>query len=124
MLKAEKEFIDPKNLSFIFLNILIFIIVQILFFYYVASGQYEEVVVGLSSLPIAYLERAPLENLAREKKLTAFKHNGFWQSMDTLREKELLEKCLDLLSIIVTCNEHGFANTNKASTAPALAVDS
>lgn len=61
MLKAEKEFIDPKNLSFIFLNILIFIIVQILFFYYIASGQYEEVVVGLSSLPIAYLEKAPLE---------------------------------------------------------------
>ena len=30
--------------------------------------------------------------IKQEKKLTAFKHNGFWQSMDTLREKELLEK--------------------------------
>ena len=39
-----------------------------------------------------FLERAPLENLAKDKKLTAFKHNGFWQSMDTLREKELLEE--------------------------------
>jgi len=46
----------------------------------------------LSDGDTTILERAPLENLAREKKLNAFKHNGFWQSMDTLREKELLEK--------------------------------
>ena len=46
----------------------------------------------LSDGDATILERAPLENLASEKKLTAFKHNGFWQSMDTLREKELLEK--------------------------------
>ena len=46
----------------------------------------------LSNNDATILERAPLENLAKEKKLTAFKHNGFWQSMDTLREKELLEK--------------------------------
>jgi len=37
------------------------------------------------------LERAPLETLAKEKKLTAFKHNGFWHSMDTLRDKNNLE---------------------------------
>lgn len=30
------------------------------------------------------LERKPLETLASEKKLTAFKHNGFWYPMDTL----------------------------------------
>ena len=29
--------------------------------------------------------------LAKEKKLTAFKHNGFWYSMDTLRDKKHLE---------------------------------
>ena len=38
------------------------------------------------------LERMPLETLAKENKLTAFKHNGFWYAMDTLREKKYLEK--------------------------------
>ena len=37
------------------------------------------------------LERSPLETLAKERKLTAFKHNGFWHSMDTLRDKKNLE---------------------------------
>jgi len=38
------------------------------------------------------LERTPLETLAKENKLTAFKHNGFWYPMDTLRDKNYLEK--------------------------------
>ena len=38
------------------------------------------------------LERAPLETLSKEQKLTAFKHNGFWFPMDTLRDKRHLEK--------------------------------
>jgi glucose-1-phosphate cytidylyltransferase len=37
------------------------------------------------------LEKSPLETLAKENKLTAFKHNGFWYPMDTLREKNHLE---------------------------------
>ena len=37
------------------------------------------------------LERTPLETLAKENKLTAFKHNGFWYPMDTLRERKHLE---------------------------------
>lgn len=37
-------------------------------------------------------EREPLENLAREGNLSAYSHRGFWQPMDTLREKQLLEK--------------------------------
>jgi glucose-1-phosphate cytidylyltransferase len=37
------------------------------------------------------LEREPLERLAEEGQLMAFRHTGFWQPMDTLREKELLE---------------------------------
>jgi len=37
------------------------------------------------------LERMPFETLAKEKKLTAFKHNGFWYPMDTLRDKKHLE---------------------------------
>jgi len=38
------------------------------------------------------LERTPLEVLAKENKLTAFRHSGFWYAMDTLREKKYLEK--------------------------------
>jgi len=37
------------------------------------------------------LERTPLEDLAKEQKLTAFKHDGFWHPMDTLRDKRQLE---------------------------------
>ena len=37
------------------------------------------------------LERMPLETLAKEHKLTAFKHYGFWHPMDTLRDKIHLE---------------------------------
>ena len=37
------------------------------------------------------LERTPLETLAKEKKLTAFRHDGFWYAMDTLRERKHLE---------------------------------
>jgi glucose-1-phosphate cytidylyltransferase len=38
------------------------------------------------------LEKKPLENLAKKNKLTAFRHKGFWHSMDTLRDKNHLEK--------------------------------
>jgi glucose-1-phosphate cytidylyltransferase len=37
-------------------------------------------------------EAAPLETLAREGQLIAYEHLGFWQPMDTLREKNLLEE--------------------------------
>lgn len=37
-------------------------------------------------------EREPLESLAAEKQLAAYKHNGFWRPMDTLRDKTLLEE--------------------------------
>jgi glucose-1-phosphate cytidylyltransferase len=33
------------------------------------------------------LERAPLENLARDGRLNAYKHAGFWKAMDTLKDK-------------------------------------
>ena len=38
------------------------------------------------------LERSPLETVAREGQLMAFRHSGFWQPMDSLREKQMLEK--------------------------------
>ena len=37
-------------------------------------------------------EREPMENLAKEKQLSAYKHDGFWQSMDSLRDKNVLEE--------------------------------
>ncbi|PGW84876.1 glucose-1-phosphate cytidylyltransferase [Bacillus cereus] len=39
-------------------------------------------------------EKEPLETIALEGELKAHRHNGFWQCMDTLRDKQLLEKLL------------------------------
>lgn len=36
-------------------------------------------------------EQEPMENLAKDGQLTAYKHTGFWQCMDTLRDKMVLE---------------------------------
>ncbi len=36
-------------------------------------------------------EQEPLTNLAKDSQLSAYKHDGFWQSMDTLRDKSVLE---------------------------------
>jgi glucose-1-phosphate cytidylyltransferase len=41
------------------------------------------------------LEREPLETLAKENKLFAFKHDGFWHPMDTLRDRNHLEHLWD-----------------------------
>lgn len=38
------------------------------------------------------LEKKPLETAAKMGELMAYKHDGFWQCMDTVREKEQLEK--------------------------------
>lgn len=40
-------------------------------------------------------EREPLENLAADGQLMAYKHESFWQCMDTLRDKKLLEQLWD-----------------------------
>ena len=37
------------------------------------------------------LERSPLEAISQEGQLMAFRHNGFWQCMDTKRDKDYLE---------------------------------
>jgi glucose-1-phosphate cytidylyltransferase len=37
-------------------------------------------------------EREPLERLAADGQLMAYRHNSFWQCMDTIRDKKLLEK--------------------------------
>ena len=41
-----------------------------------------------------YLEREPLEQMTKKKQLAAFKYEGFWQCMDTKRDKDKLDKIL------------------------------
>ncbi len=43
-------------------------------------------------------EREPLEKLAGEGQLSCYRHNGFWQCMDTMRDKEKLENLLSMNS--------------------------
>lgn len=38
------------------------------------------------------LEREPMEQLARDGQLVAYRHTGFWQMMDTIQEKRFLEE--------------------------------
>ena len=49
-------------------------------------------VLDLISDDLTIWEKEPLEKLARTKQLFAFKHQGFWQPMDTLRDKNYLEE--------------------------------
>lgn len=37
-------------------------------------------------------EQEPMENLAKQGQLSAYKHDGYWQSMDSLRDKNVLEE--------------------------------
>jgi glucose-1-phosphate cytidylyltransferase len=37
-------------------------------------------------------EREPLERLAREGELSAYQHRGFWQAMDTIRDRDALQR--------------------------------
>ena len=46
----------------------------------------------LSAEETCVLERTPLETLAHEGKLGIYKHNGFWQCMDTQRDHNMLEQ--------------------------------
>ena len=41
-----------------------------------------------------FLEKEPLEKVAKKNQLLAFKHYDFWQCMDTKRDKDYLEKIL------------------------------
>ena len=45
----------------------------------------------LSAEERCVLERTPMATLAREGKLGIYKHSGFWQCMDTQRDRGLLE---------------------------------
>jgi glucose-1-phosphate cytidylyltransferase len=58
-----------------------FFVINPKFFNYIKSDQ-------------TYLERGPLENITKIKQLAAYKHNGFWQCVDTKRDLILLNKIL------------------------------
>jgi glucose-1-phosphate cytidylyltransferase len=44
---------------------------------------------------MTHFEREPLERLAKDRQLMAFRHYSFWQCMDTIRDKRLLQKLWD-----------------------------
>ncbi len=44
---------------------------------------------------LKFLVTAPLENLAKDTQLQAFKHRGFWKPMDTLKDKQDLNEAWD-----------------------------
>ena len=52
----------------------------------------EPAVIDLIADDDTILEREPLETLAHKGQLQAYRHSGFWQCMDTLRDKQLLDK--------------------------------
>jgi glucose-1-phosphate cytidylyltransferase len=56
--------------------------------YYVFERQVLDYIDG----DVTTLEREPMERLAQERQLMAFRHEGFWQMMDTLQERNLLEE--------------------------------
>ena len=53
---------------------------------------FEPEVLDFISDDTTVLEREPLEKLAQRSDLMAYQHTGYWQSMDTLREKQALEE--------------------------------
>jgi len=59
--------------------------------FFVMSPKIFDLIDGDSSI----LEREPLESLAVNGQLGAFRHRGFWQPMDTLRDKRYLEELWD-----------------------------
>jgi glucose-1-phosphate cytidylyltransferase len=56
--------------------------------FFVASPSVLDLVDGADTI----WERGPLERLAADGELAAFQHDGFWQAMDTLRDKLYLEQ--------------------------------
>ena len=56
--------------------------------FFVFEPEVLELIQGDSTV----LERAPLEDLAKKEQLVAYRHHGFWQCMDTLRDKRYLDR--------------------------------
>ncbi len=41
------------------------------------------------------LEKSPLENLVKDNQLMAYEHSGYWQCMDTVRDRDALQSLWD-----------------------------
>jgi glucose-1-phosphate cytidylyltransferase len=59
--------------------------------FFVLSPQVIDYIAGDDTI----WEREPMETLAKEGQFSAYVHRGFWQPMDTLRDKQLLESLWD-----------------------------
>ena len=64
--------------------------------YFVVSGSISEFLTKDEPF-----EQAPLRTVAEKKELAAYKHSGYWQCVDTIRELEVLESDIDSKKIIV-----------------------
>ena len=51
----------------------------------------EPEVIDLIESDATQWEEEPIKQLAKNQQLTAYRHHGFWQPMDTLRDQRLLE---------------------------------
>ncbi len=58
--------------------------------FFVMESKFLNFISGDSS----YLEREPLEKVTKMRELAAFKHEGFWQCMDTKRDRDRINKIL------------------------------
>jgi glucose-1-phosphate cytidylyltransferase len=56
--------------------------------YFVIEPEFFDLIQGDSSI----LEKEPLEKVAEMGELMAYKHEGFWQCMDTKRDKDSLDE--------------------------------
>lgn len=59
--------------------------------FFVFEPEFFELIKGDNT----YLEREPLEKATKKKQLLAYKYQGFWQCMDTKRDKDKLDKILN-----------------------------
>lgn len=57
------------------------------------------------------LEKAPLENLARDRELMVFRHDGFWYPIDTLSDKNAVQALWDSGEAPWLRKNHGIQNT-------------
>lgn len=55
----------------------------------------EPAVAGYITDDATYWEREPMERLVQERQLVAYRHTGFWQCMDTMRDVRLLNSLWD-----------------------------
>ena len=59
----------------------------------VSEGHPDKVCDRISDMVVdTYLSKEPLARVAKEGELFAYKHEGFWQCMDTKRDRDNLEE--------------------------------